>query len=101
MLNKVLKINKRPPIYLSETLILFPIKRIDDFDNTWINYVNINLVEKDNSGKFINVYFKNDDVLKVNVTFNYYLAKKEQINKIFDYLNSLTAVNVLNNNKNT
>lgn len=100
-LNKVLKINRRPPIYINDNLILFPLKRIDEFDNTWINYANISLVERDKNNKFINIYFKNNDVLKVNVTFNYYLTKKEQINMIFHYLNSLTNVNVLNNNKNT
>ncbi len=86
-IRKLFKINRGIPIVLSESLILFPIKSVIDYDNVWINYVAIKAVQfKDST---LSIRFYDDTTLQVKYSKHQYTVTKKRIEVILKYKRTL------------
>lgn len=77
---QIIQLKYQIPIVLSNQLVLFPIKRVRDFDNIWINdYAIYDVINFDSGLKII---FKSKRILSIDFTYKEYLNTKIKIEKI-------------------
>lgn len=73
------------PVVLNDNLILIYTNSLKDYHNIFINFSNINEINKVKDGLLIT--FKSGNNLTVEISLNYYRSQLKRINKIITYLN--------------
>ncbi|MCR3906286.1 MAG: competence protein ComK [Tenericutes bacterium] len=66
-IKKVLDIKYKVPVYISDYLMLIPLKRVRDYDNIWINYASIKNIKKNDKGIEIEFYSQRKLYLKYSL----------------------------------
>lgn len=75
------------PVYINDKIILISIRNIKDYNNIWINYINIEKLVSINNKT--NIIFKNGEKLEINRSINYLKGQEDKIINIKNYLNKL------------
>jgi hypothetical protein len=75
------------PVYINDKIILISIRNIKDYNNIWINYINIEKLVYSNNKT--NIIFKNGEKLEINRSINYLKGQEDKIINIKNYLNKL------------
>lgn len=75
------------PVYINNKIILISIRNIKDYNNIWINYINIEKLVSINNKT--NIIFKNGDSLEINRGINYLKVQEDKIINIKNYLKKL------------
>ncbi|WP_026391720.1 competence protein ComK [Haploplasma modicum] len=75
------------PVYINDKIILISIRNIKDYNNIWINYINIEKSVSINNKT--NIIFKNGEKLEINRSISYLKGQEDKIINIKNYLNKL------------
>ena len=75
------------PVYINNKIILISIRNIKDYNNIWINYINIEKLVYSNNKT--NIIFKNGEKLEINRSINYLKEQEDKIINIKNYLKKL------------
>ncbi|MGI6781548.1 MAG: competence protein ComK [Acholeplasmataceae bacterium] len=71
------------PVYIDQNHMFIPIRRVRDYENTWINYATVLTYEPYENQVLIT--FKDYDRLIINMKYNLFHKRVETLNKIINY----------------
>ena len=71
------------PVYINKNILLIPTKRVRDYENIWLNYSQILLIESsDNKTK---VTFKDYTNITINIKYHNFIKRIKLAKKIINY----------------